>query len=116
MNLFNNNYNKLFILIVIGIIIHVILLKIKYNSKNIKLNEQIEFNLSNEPEIKRTLSNEIERRLSMLNTINDTNNSSKLNYSDWIDFNNKTPFIEFNFEGQQIEYFIQIWRFCSRYK
>jgi len=104
------NNKELLVLIIVGIIIQSVLLKYKYNKVNLKLTERIEFNLSNESLIEKTISSDLERRLSLLKTSTDTNTSSKLNYKDWIDMNNNSDLISFGSENKNIDYFIQVWR------
>ena len=61
-----------------------------------KIDKEIKFNLENKDRITEFLTQKINERIEMLKT---------MEYYDWIDYNNKNPFIYF--EGHK--YFIYIW-------
>ena len=79
--------------------------------------------MSHEQEVREFLYNQLQSRLKLLKTKNDEN-GEKLDYDDWIDYNNKNPFIKLDYKdwidynnknpffnkSDDIKYYMQIWR------
>ena len=97
------------IMIVITIVQYVLINKIIYNQQNVKLTERIKFNLANQEDIEKTISEDLQKRLSLLYTAKDEGSDHKLKYNDWIEYTIKSPYVYVNKEND-IKYFIQIWR------
>jgi hypothetical protein len=100
----------------IAVIVVVIIFQYLYISKksdshaNKKLNDRINFNLSNQNEVEQTITTELRDRLKLLKTSeDDPNDKTKMEYNDWCQYNIDSPFIFVNRE-QDIKYFIQTWR------
>jgi hypothetical protein len=102
---------QLIAIIVVAIIIQYWYIAKKSDSHaNKKLNDRINFNLSNQNEVEQTITTELRDRLKLLKTSeDDPNDKTKMEYNDWCQYNTDSPFIFVNRE-QDIKYFIQTWR------
>jgi hypothetical protein len=80
----------------------------KQNDIHKKIADRIDYNLNNQKLIEDTIVKELKIRLEMLRTSSD-NNSAKMQYNDWINYNNKNPFVYTDQENDR-KYWIQVWR------
>ena len=76
-------------------------------SRHADAEDIISYNLLNEKLLENKIADELKTRLEMLKTSTDTN-PVKLNYNDWIAYNNKTPFIVDSENNRK--YWMQVWR------
>lgn len=97
------------IMIVITIVEYIVINKILYNQSNFKLAQRIKFNIENQEDIEKAISEDLKKRISLLYTAKDEGSDHKLKYNEWIDYTIKSPFVYINKEND-IKYFIQIWR------
>lgn len=111
-NVEGKKINKnLIIFIVLGVALQYAYIKYnaKVNDKHKAISNRIDYNLSNQKQIEDTIAKEIKARLSLLKTANDRPETSKLDYHDWIAYNNKNPFVYTDQENDR-KYWIQVWR------
>ena len=86
-------------MIVITIVQYVLINKIIYNQQNVKLAERIKFNIANQEDIEKTISEDLQKRLSLLYTAKDEGSDHKLKYNDWIEYTIKSPYVYVNKEN-----------------
>ena len=75
---------------------------------NKKMDDRIKFNVENKDSIEELLRTGLQEKLKMLKTTTQ-NDPTKLNFQDWVKWNNKDPFIREPFD-ENIKYWVQVWR------
>lgn len=96
-------------IIVMIIIQNVYFSTIKKGGVHKKMDERISFNLANKDSIENLIKTELKNRLSMLRTVDNKDDPTKLTYEAWIEYNNKHNFIQHP-EQETMRYWIQLWR------
>jgi hypothetical protein len=76
---------------------------------NKKMDDRIKFNIENKDSIEELLRNSLEEKLKMLKTATTQNDPTKLNFQDWVKWNNKDPFIT-EPSDESMKYWVQVWR------
>ena len=108
---FEGMVNKQLIVIIVVVIAlqYAYIQYAKQNDIHKKIASRIDYNLNNQKLIEDTIAEELKDRISLLKKSTDKQDSSKMEYADWIAYNNKNPFIYTDQEHDR-KYWTQVWR------
>ena len=100
---------------IISIMVTVLALQIAYirrhenNSVNKELDEAIEYNKKNETLIEKTIIDNLEKRIALLQSSESKNDETKMKFDEWVDYNNQSPYIYVDQENDR-KYQVEVWK------